>query len=120
MSHLYNKYMKCVIASAILQQKQNKNEFHAIYLCVNKFFMFTHSLWVVHTIHHTKYLNNNILCLFNSLAILFFCSLCLLTGTCNAALGMESGAIADFQITASSAHDPGNVGPQHARYVFLV
>jgi len=28
---------------------------------------------------------------------------------------MESGAIADFQITASSAHDVGNVGPQHAR-----
>lgn len=54
------------------------------------------------------------------LLFFFFCSLCLLTGTCNAALGMESGAIADFQITASSAHDPGNVGPQHARYVFLV
>lgn len=35
--------------------------------------------------------------------------------TCKSALGMESGAIADFQITASSAHDPGNVGPQHAR-----
>lgn len=29
---------------------------------------------------------------------------------------MESGAIADSQITASSAHDIGNVGPQHARY----
>ncbi|XP_065358097.1 discoidin domain-containing receptor 2-like [Calliphora vicina] len=28
---------------------------------------------------------------------------------------MESGAIADFQITASTAHDMGNVGPQHAR-----
>ncbi|EDW02998.1 GH10733 [Drosophila grimshawi] len=36
-------------------------------------------------------------------------------GTCKQALGMESGAIADFQITASSAHDMGNVGPQHAR-----
>lgn len=35
--------------------------------------------------------------------------------TCKSALGMESGAIADFQISASSAHDPGNVGPQHAR-----
>ncbi|XP_055299396.1 discoidin domain-containing receptor 2-like, partial [Sitodiplosis mosellana] len=35
--------------------------------------------------------------------------------SCTNALGMESGAIADFQITASSAHDPGNVGPQHAR-----
>lgn len=30
---------------------------------------------------------------------------------------MESGAIADFQITGSSAHDIGNVGPQHARLV---
>lgn len=29
---------------------------------------------------------------------------------------MESGAIADAQISASSAHDIGNVGPQHARY----
>jgi len=36
-------------------------------------------------------------------------------GTCKQALGMEFGAIADFQITASSAHDMGNVGPQHAR-----
>ncbi|XP_055850149.1 discoidin domain-containing receptor 2-like isoform X2 [Episyrphus balteatus] len=35
--------------------------------------------------------------------------------TCKNPLGMESGAIADFQITASSAHDMGNVGPQHAR-----
>lgn len=37
-------------------------------------------------------------------------------GNCKSPLGMESGAIADFQITASSAHDIGNVGPQHARY----
>ncbi|XP_043064688.1 uncharacterized protein LOC122320566 [Drosophila ficusphila] len=36
-------------------------------------------------------------------------------GTCRTALGMESGAIGDSQITASSAHDLGNVGPQHAR-----
>lgn len=28
---------------------------------------------------------------------------------------MESGNITDQQITASSAHDVGNVGPQHAR-----
>ncbi|KXJ83444.1 hypothetical protein RP20_CCG006566 [Aedes albopictus] len=28
---------------------------------------------------------------------------------------MESGAINDSQISASSAHDIGNVGPQHAR-----
>lgn len=34
---------------------------------------------------------------------------------CKNALGMESGAITDSQITASSAHDIGNVGPQHAR-----
>ncbi|KNC30973.1 hypothetical protein FF38_12020 [Lucilia cuprina] len=34
---------------------------------------------------------------------------------CKHPLGMESGAIADFQITASTAHDMGNVGPQHAR-----
>ncbi|ALC38374.1 CG34380 [Drosophila busckii] len=35
--------------------------------------------------------------------------------TCNMPLGMESGAITDAQITASSAHDTGFVGPQHAR-----
>ncbi|XP_023175026.1 uncharacterized protein LOC111602263 [Drosophila hydei] len=35
--------------------------------------------------------------------------------TCNVPLGMESGAITDAQITASSAHDTGFVGPQHAR-----
>lgn len=35
---------------------------------------------------------------------------------CKNALGMETGAIADSQISASSAHDIGNVGPQHARY----
>lgn len=37
-------------------------------------------------------------------------------GNCKNPLGMESGAIADFQITGSSAHDIGNVGPQHARF----
>jgi discoidin domain receptor family protein 2 len=37
---------------------------------------------------------------------------------CKNALGMESYDIKDSQITASSAHDIGNVGPQHARYVF--
>ncbi|XP_036321548.1 uncharacterized protein LOC118735725 [Rhagoletis pomonella] len=35
--------------------------------------------------------------------------------TCKQPLGMESGAITDAQITASSAHDTGFVGPQHAR-----
>lgn len=39
----------------------------------------------------------------------------LFTAKCKNALGMESGAIMDSQITASSAHDVGNVGPQHAR-----
>lgn len=43
-------------------------------------------------------------------------SVYLFTAKCKSTLGMESGAIADFQITASSAHDIGNVGPQHARY----
>ncbi|KNC30970.1 hypothetical protein FF38_12012 [Lucilia cuprina] len=38
-------------------------------------------------------------------------------GTCNMPLGMESGAITDAQITASSAHDTGFVGPQHARKI---
>ncbi|XP_037731519.1 uncharacterized protein LOC119562399 isoform X1 [Drosophila subpulchrella] len=35
--------------------------------------------------------------------------------TCNVPLGMESLVITDAQITASSAHDMGFVGPQHAR-----
>lgn len=29
---------------------------------------------------------------------------------------MESGAIRDADITASSAYDSGSVGPQHSRY----
>jgi hypothetical protein len=52
--------------------------------------------------------------------ILLFSSLFLVTEKCKSSLGMESGAIADFQITASSAHDIGNVGPQHARYVLII
>ncbi|KAI8038185.1 hypothetical protein M5D96_008874 [Drosophila gunungcola] len=36
--------------------------------------------------------------------------------TCNVPLGMESLVITDAQITASSAHDMGFVGPQHARF----
>ncbi|KAK5643044.1 hypothetical protein RI129_009211 [Pyrocoelia pectoralis] len=35
--------------------------------------------------------------------------------TCTAALGMESGAIKDSAVTASSAYDAGSVGPQHGR-----
>lgn len=46
-----------------------------------------------------------------SLVCLYFAA------TCNVPLGMESGAITDAQITASSAHDTGFVGPQHARWV---
>uniref|UniRef100_A0A146LSE5 Discoidin domain-containing receptor 2 n=3 Tax=Lygus hesperus TaxID=30085 RepID=A0A146LSE5_LYGHE len=37
------------------------------------------------------------------------------TSQCIAPLGMESGAIADDDITASSSFDSGNVGPQHGR-----
>lgn len=44
------------------------------------------------------------------------CSSYLISAKCKSALGMESGAIMDSQISASSAHDFGNVGPQHARY----
>ncbi|XP_017773503.1 PREDICTED: discoidin domain-containing receptor 2 isoform X2 [Nicrophorus vespilloides] len=36
-------------------------------------------------------------------------------GLCGSALGMESGAIKDSAITASSAYDSGSVGPQHGR-----
>lgn len=43
-----------------------------------------------------------------------------ITAKCKSALGMESGALLDSQITASSAHDIGNVGPQHARYVVFL
>lgn len=34
---------------------------------------------------------------------------------CIGPLGMESGAIADEDITASSSFDSGNVGPRQAR-----
>jgi len=34
---------------------------------------------------------------------------------CIAPLGMESGAIKDEDITASSSFDSSNVGPQHGR-----
>ncbi|KOX81194.1 hypothetical protein WN51_00101 [Melipona quadrifasciata] len=36
---------------------------------------------------------------------------------CIAPLGMESGAILDADITASSSFDSGNVGPHHGRVV---
>jgi hypothetical protein len=36
---------------------------------------------------------------------------------CEAPLGLESGAIPDSDITASSAYDFGIVGPQHGRSV---
>lgn len=38
---------------------------------------------------------------------------------CNSPLGLESGAVADRDITASSAYDWGSVGPQHARYLLI-
>lgn len=53
--------------------------------------------------------------------LIFYCVylllllLLLLPDHCTHPLGMESGNITDKQITASSAHDIGNVGPQHAR-----
>lgn len=50
---------------------------------------------------------------FSNVLVIYFP--CLFSAKCKNPLGMESGAIADFQITASSAHDIGNVGPQHAR-----
>jgi hypothetical protein len=40
-----------------------------------------------------------------------------ITVNCEAPLGLESGAIPDSDITASSAYDFGIVGPQHGRSV---
>lgn len=39
------------------------------------------------------------------------------SGLCGSPLGMESGAIKDSAISASSAYDSSIVGPQHGRYV---
>lgn len=41
----------------------------------------------------------------------------LFSAECKEALGMHSGAIPDFAITASSAYDIKSVGPLNARYV---
>ncbi|XP_039286275.1 discoidin domain-containing receptor 2 [Nilaparvata lugens] len=49
------------------------------------------------------------------LALCFRAVTALDPGTCNIALGMESGRIPDDDITASSSFDSGNVGPRHAR-----
>lgn len=38
-----------------------------------------------------------------------------ISAQCGAPLGMESGAIKDEDITASSSFESGNVGPQHGR-----
>lgn len=46
---------------------------------------------------------------------IFIFSFFVFAATCNVPLGMETGAITDAQITASSAHDTAFVGPQHAR-----
>lgn len=40
------------------------------------------------------------------------------TAQCIGPLGMETGAIPDADITASSSFDSGNVGPHHGRSVF--
>ena len=43
------------------------------------------------------------------------CYTLLFPAQCIAPLGMESGAIPDADITASSSFDSGNVGPHQAR-----
>lgn len=57
--------------------------------------------------------------LFTSVVILFVNSPvnlpCVLTAQCRTALGMQSGAIPDSAITASSSYDEGTVGPQYSR-----
>lgn len=47
---------------------------------------------------------------------------CVFAGQCQTALGMESGAIPDHAITASSSYEEGSVGPESARSVvqFLI
>ena len=47
---------------------------------------------------------------------------CVFAGQCQTALGMESGAIPDHAITASSSFEEGSVGPESARSVdqFLI
>jgi hypothetical protein len=40
-----------------------------------------------------------------------------ITANCGVPLGLETGAIPDSDITASSAYDSGIVGPQHGRSV---
>lgn len=47
-------------------------------------------------------------------AIMCFCCF---SGQCQTALGMESGAIPDDAITASSSYKEGSVGPESARSV---
>lgn len=46
--------------------------------------------------------------------------LCLFLAQCISPLGMESGAIKDSDITASSSFDNGNVGPHHGRYIIYI
>lgn len=52
--------------------------------------------------------------IFVCLLITFF----FITGSCDDSLGMESGAIPDDAITASSSYVP-NVGPKNGRYVMI-
>lgn len=65
-------------------------------------------------IANTKYIYNIHLYIYMYIYIYVF-FLSLFAATCNVPLGMETGAITDAQITASSAHDTAFVGPQHAR-----
>lgn len=70
-----------------------------MYVATNLAFAFCH--YKIHIFH---------IIIFSVLFLSLYC-----VAQCKHPLGMESGAIADFQITASTAHDMGNVGPQHAR-----
>ncbi|KAI5700800.1 hypothetical protein M8J75_002990 [Diaphorina citri] len=60
-------------------------------------------------------MNLYITCILSSLAVYSVGTLASDTSQCGAPLGMESGAIKDEDITASSSFESGNVGPQHGR-----
>lgn len=60
-----------------MKEKKEHEKFYAIYLCVNKFFMFTHSRVRLDAACKRRAAAtaeyNNILCLFNSHAMHFVC-----------------------------------------------
>ncbi|XP_043286407.1 epithelial discoidin domain-containing receptor 1-like [Venturia canescens] len=62
-----------------------------------------------------RYHRNWIILLFISLGIFATTAHAIDLSQCNAPLGMQSGAIPDADITASSSFDSGNVGPHQAR-----